>query len=45
MPRKMVIIIVFILLIVAGMFILASLDTEQPLTPVEQPVIGGDLTE
>lgn len=41
MPRKMIFLIVLIIILIAGMFVLASLDTEKPLQPMEQPVTSG----
>jgi hypothetical protein len=43
MPRKLVFLIVFLALIVASMFFLASIDAEQEPKLVEEPVIGTDL--
>lgn len=43
MPRKLVFLILFVAILIGATLILASLDVEQPLKPVEKPVIGGDL--
>lgn len=43
MPRNLVFLIIFLLLAIAGMFYLASMDVEQDVGPVEKPVIGDDL--
>jgi len=38
MSRSMLILIVAIVVVVGGLFLLASMDREVPLTHVEQPV-------
>ena len=43
MSRKLVLMIVFLGLIVAAMFFLASMDVEVKERPVEKPVIGEEL--
>ncbi|MEH6756026.1 MAG: hypothetical protein V7676_00780 [Parasphingorhabdus sp.] len=43
MPRNLVFLIVFLVAIIGAMFLLASMDVEQELKPVEKPVIGGAL--
>ncbi|MEP3226884.1 MAG: hypothetical protein ABJO01_12985 [Parasphingorhabdus sp.] len=44
MPRKLVFLILFLVAIVGAMFLLASLDVEQNLQPVEKPVLGEGLS-
>lgn len=43
MPRNLVFLIVFLVLVIAAMFFLASMDVESEPKPVEKPVIGGEL--
>lgn len=43
MSRKLVFIIVFLGLVVAAMFFLASMDVEVKEQPIEKPVIGDEL--
>ena len=43
MPRQLVFLILFVAILIGGAIALASMDTEQPLQPVEKPVIGDDL--
>ncbi len=43
MPRKLVYLILFVVISIAAAVFLASMDTEQPLQPVEKPVIGDEL--
>jgi len=43
MPRSLVFILLFVAILVGAALALASLDVEQPLQPVEKPVIGDDL--
>lgn len=43
MPRNLVFLIVFLAAVIGAMFLLASMDIEQDLKPVEKPVIGGEL--
>tara|TARA_R110001599_G_scaffold223639_1_gene422808 strand:- start:11949 stop:12083 length:135 start_codon:yes stop_codon:yes gene_type:complete len=43
MPRQLVYIILFVVILIGAAFYLASMDVEQPLHPVEKPVIGDDL--
>jgi len=42
MSRKLILAIIVIGALVGAMAYFASMDLEQPLTPVEKPVIGGD---
>lgn len=44
MPRNLVFLIVFLAAIIGAMFLLASIDVEQDVKPVEKPVIGGELS-
>ncbi|WP_268255412.1 hypothetical protein [Parasphingorhabdus litoris] len=39
MSRNLVFLIVFLVVIIGGMFLLASMDVEQEMQPVEKPVI------
>lgn len=43
MPRKLVVLILFVAILIGAAVYLASIDVEQPLQPVEKPVIGDDL--
>jgi|TARA_R100001244_G_scaffold39766_2_gene35708 hypothetical protein len=43
MPRQLVFLILFVAILIGGALLLASMDVEQPLQPVEKPVIGDDL--
>ncbi len=43
MPRKLVYLILFVAILIGATIYLASMDVEQPLQPVEKPVIGDDL--
>ena len=43
MPRQLVFLILIIVILIGAAFFLASMDLEQPLQPVEKPVIGADL--
>lgn len=43
MPRNLVFLIIFLITIIGAMFLLASMDVEQDVKPVEKPVIGGEL--
>ena len=43
MPRQLVFLILFVVILIGAAFFLASMDLEQPLQPVEKPVIGADL--
>jgi hypothetical protein len=43
MPRPLVYLILFFVILIGGSVYLASMDVEQPLKPVEKPVIGADL--
>ncbi|WP_339827181.1 hypothetical protein [uncultured Parasphingorhabdus sp.] len=43
MPRKLVYLILFVAVLIGTAVYLASMDVEQPLQPVEKPVIGDDL--
>ena len=43
MPRQLVLSILFVVLLIGAAFFLASMELEQPLQPVEKPVIGADL--
>tara|TARA_R110002033_G_scaffold128655_7_gene169721 strand:- start:3034 stop:3168 length:135 start_codon:yes stop_codon:yes gene_type:complete len=43
MPRKLVYLILFVAVLIGAAIYLASMDVEQPLQPVEKPVIGDDL--
>ena len=43
MPRNLVFLIVLLVIVVAAMFFLASMDVESEPQPVEKPVIGGEL--
>lgn len=43
MPRNLVVLFIFFAVIVAGMFLLASIDVEQEPTLIEKSVIGGEL--
>lgn len=43
MPRKLVYLILFVVILIGAAVFLASMDVEQPLQPVEKPVIGDDL--
>ncbi len=43
MSRSLFLSIVFLVIVIAAMFFLASIDVEQDPTPVEKPVIGGEL--
>lgn len=43
MPRKLVYLILFVAVLIGAAVYLASMDVEQPLLPVEKPVIGDDL--
>ena len=43
MPRKLVYLILFAAVLIGAAIYLASMDVEQPLQPVEKPVIGDDL--
>ncbi len=43
MPRKLVYLILFVVIVIGAAVFLASMDVEQPLQPVEKPVIGNDL--
>lgn len=45
MPRMLVILIGLIILLIAGMFYLASIDVEQEPKLVEKPVIGETLEQ
>ncbi|SIO08401.1 hypothetical protein SAMN02745824_2888 [Parasphingorhabdus marina DSM 22363] len=40
MPRSLVVILLFVILLGAGMYGLASMDVEQELAPVEKPVLN-----
>ncbi|MEW4468248.1 hypothetical protein AB1K62_10490 [Parasphingorhabdus sp. JC815] len=42
MPRNLVFLIVFLVVIIGGMFFLASMDVEQDVKPVEKPVLVGE---
>ncbi|WP_373491945.1 hypothetical protein [Parasphingorhabdus sp.] len=39
----MVFLALFVVILIGAAFFLASMDVEQPLQPVEKPVIGDDL--
>ena len=43
MPRSFVFLAILLVIIVAAMFYLASIDVEREPQPVEKPVIGGEL--
>ena len=43
MPRQLVFLVLFVVILIGAAFFLASMDLEQPLQPVEKPVIGADL--
>ncbi|MEO9601279.1 hypothetical protein [Parasphingorhabdus sp.] len=43
MPRQLVYLILFVAILIGAAFLLASMDVEQPLQPVEKSVIGSDL--
>lgn len=43
MPRQLVYLILFVALLIGAAVLLSSMDVEQPLQPVEKPVIGDDL--
>lgn len=43
MPRQLVFLILIVVILIGAAFFLASMDLEQPLQPVEKPVIGADL--
>ncbi|WP_417621923.1 hypothetical protein [Parasphingorhabdus sp.] len=43
MPRQLVYLVLFVAILIGAAIFLASMDVEQPLQPVEKPVIGGDL--
>ena len=43
MLRKLVYLILFVAVLIGAAIYLASMDVEQPLQPVEKPVIGDDL--
>ncbi|WP_417594063.1 hypothetical protein [Parasphingorhabdus sp.] len=43
MPRKLVFLILFVAVLIGAAIYLASMDVEQPLHPMEKPVIGDDL--
>ncbi len=43
MPRNLVFLIIFLVAIIGAMFLLASMDVEQDMKPVEKPVVGGEL--
>lgn len=43
MPRKLVFLILFVVIVIGAVVMFASMDVEQPLQPVEKPVIGDDL--
>ena len=43
MPRKLVYLILFVVILIGAAVYLASMDVEQPLQTVEKPVIGDDL--
>ena len=43
MPRNLVVLFVLFAVIIAGMFLLASIDVEQEPVLVEKTVIGGTL--
>jgi hypothetical protein len=43
MPRSLVFLIVVLAALIGAVFLLSSMDVEQDLTPVEKPVIGGEL--
>jgi len=43
MPRQLVFIILFVAFLIGSALFLASMDVEQPMQPVEKPVIGDDL--
>ena len=43
MPRKLVYLILFVAILIGAAVYLASMAVEQPLQPVEKPVIGDDL--
>ena len=40
MPKSLLVLIIFLAVLVVGMFILASMDVEQEPKLVEKPVIG-----
>ncbi|MEP2103840.1 MAG: hypothetical protein ABJP02_17075 [Parasphingorhabdus sp.] len=40
MPRNLVFLIVFLVIVIGAMFLLASMDVEQDMQPVEKPVIA-----
>lgn len=42
MPRSLVFLIIFLVVIIGAMFFLASMDVEQDLVPVEKPVAVGE---
>jgi hypothetical protein len=43
MPRQLVFLILFVAILIGAALALASMNVEQPLHPVEKPVIGDDL--
>ena len=43
MPRQLVFLILIVVILIGAAFFLSSMDLEQPLQPVEKPVIGADL--
>lgn len=43
MPRNLVFLIVFLVAVIGAMFLLASMDVEKDLKPVEKPVTIGEL--
>ncbi len=40
MPRNLVFLIVILVAVIGAMFLLASMDVEQDMKPVEKPVIA-----
>ncbi len=44
MPRNLVFLVVFLAVIVAAMFFLASIDVETEPRLIEKPVIGSELS-
>ncbi len=44
MSRNLVLLIIFLVIVIAAMFFLASMDVEQEPKPVEKPVVGAELS-
>ena len=42
MPRQLVYLVLFAAILIGAAVFLASRDVEQPLQPVEKPVVGSD---